>query len=159
MNLLASFERQHPTHLLFVSREGRGFRVSGGARVDLPVTSPLGKIFRTIVRAHRESPCRGLSVEEIFEAGWGRENVACDAVAGRVYCAISRLRRMGLGEVVTRTSTGYRLDSRCCVIEEGPLQRPPPPAPERDARLPRARTRQGGEGTRWVAAADLGAVL
>jgi hypothetical protein len=68
-------------------------------------------------------------VNEVFEAGWPGETAFPDALAGRVYSAISKLRRMELGEVITRTdAAGYRLDPRCCLIEEGPLmlRREPP---------------------------------
>ena len=62
---------------------------------------------------------RGLTVRQVFEAGWPGESALPDALAGRVYSAISKLRRMGLGEVLVRPEgEGYRLDRRCCLIEE-----------------------------------------
>ncbi|MBS2014755.1 MAG: hypothetical protein JST00_17840 [Deltaproteobacteria bacterium] len=107
-----------PSRSLFVGREGDAFTVSGQTRVDMSTKGPLRKIFRAIVRAHRDSPSRGLSVEEVFMVGWGLEIASPDAMAGRVYSAISKLRRLGLGEVLRRTEAGYQLDPRCCVIEE-----------------------------------------
>jgi hypothetical protein len=120
MKLLPSAS-QIPTRSLFVARDGEYFQVSSGKRVDLSTKGPLRRIFRAIVKAHRESPRRGLSVHEVFDAGWFGERAEPEALAGRVYSAISKLRRMGLGDVFTRTESGYQLDPRVCVIEERPI--------------------------------------
>jgi len=66
---------------------------------DLSTKGPLRRIFRAV-----------------------GERAAPDALAGRVYSAISRLKRMGLGDVLLRSDAGYLLDPRCCVIEERPIQ-------------------------------------
>ncbi len=96
--------------------------MSGRARVDLSTKGPLRRIFCAIVKAHRDGYRRGLSVNEVFEAGWPGETASPDALAGRVYSAISKLRRLELGDVIVRTdAAGYRLDPRSCLIEEGPL--------------------------------------
>ena len=110
-----------PTRSLFVARDGAYFSVSGAPRVDLTSKGPLRRIFRAIVQAHRDGPCRGLSISEVFDAGWFGERADADAAAGRVYSAISKLRHMGLADVLHRTGAGYQLDPRACVIEEGPL--------------------------------------
>jgi|GEM_PF-2497065 len=112
------FTSYAPTLSLFVSRDGAGFTREEGTRADLSTKGPLRRIFAVIVRAHRESPARGLSVREVFEAGWGSEVAHPDAMAGRVYSAMSKLRRLGLGDVLQRSEAGYHLDPRCCVIEE-----------------------------------------
>jgi hypothetical protein len=107
-----------PSRSIFVGRDGDAFTVSDSARVDMSTKGPLRRIFRAIVRTHRDSPNRGLSVEEVFMVGWGLEIATPDAMAGRVYSAISKLRRLGLGDVLRRTDAGYQLDPRCIVIEE-----------------------------------------
>lgn len=115
-----------PTRSLFVARDGAYFCVSGGPgeaspRVDLRTKGPLRRIFRAIVAAHRQSPRRGLTVGDVFDAGWFGERADAEAAAGRVYSAISKLKRMGLRDVIMRTEDGYQLDPRACVIEESPL--------------------------------------
>lgn len=120
MKLLPSASRI-PTRSLFIAREAEYFSVSGGPRIDLSTRGPLRRIFCAIVKAHRDAPRRGLTVNEIFDAGWFGEHAEPEALAGRVYSAISKLRRMGLGEVVMRSEAGYQLDPRCCVIEERPI--------------------------------------
>jgi hypothetical protein len=110
-----------PSRSLFVARDAYYFSVSGGARVDLSTKGPLRRIFRAIVQAHREQPRRSLSVNEVFDAGWFGEKAEPDALAGRVYSAISKLRRMGLSQVLVRGEAGYQLDPQVCVIEESPL--------------------------------------
>lgn len=121
LNTLLPAGNHVPTRALFVAREGAYFHVSGGARVDLQTKGPLRRVFRAIVKAHRDRSQRPLSVFEIFEAGWSGEKAAPEALAGRVYSAISKLRAMGLSEVLVRSATGYQLAPRVCVIEEGPL--------------------------------------
>lgn len=113
--------RHVPTRSLFVARDTAYFSVSGGERVDLRSKGPLRRIFSAIVKAHRDSPRNALSVNELFEAGWSGELAEPAALAGRVYSAISKLRRMGLADVLARTEAGYQLDPCCCVIEESPL--------------------------------------
>ena len=120
MKLLPSQSRL-PTRSLFVARDGNHFSVSGGARVDMSTKGPLRRIFLAIVKAHRESPSGGLTVGEVFDAGWFGEQAFPEAAAGRVYSAISKLKRMGLGDVLSRTEAGYQLDPCCCVIEERAL--------------------------------------
>lgn len=124
---LLPFARHIPTRTLFAARDGRYFSVSGQARVDLSTKGPLRRIFCAIVKAHREQPRRGLSVQEVFDAGWPGESATPDALAGRVYSAISKLRRMELGEVIIRSEVGYQLDPHCCLIEESLVLRRDPP--------------------------------
>lgn len=112
------FARYVPTGSLYVARDAESFSVSGAPRVDLKTKGPLRRIFQAIVQNHRVHPSCGLSVNEVFEAGWGDEVAEPEAMAGRVYSAISKLRRMGLSEVLRRAEAGYLLDPRCCVIEE-----------------------------------------
>lgn len=118
--------RHIPNSSLFVARDGDYFTVSGGARVDLSTKGPLRRIFKAIVKAHRDDPRRGLTVTEVFDAGWFGEVAEAEAASGRVYSAISKLRRMGLIDILARTDEGYRLDPRVCVIEERPLLRREP---------------------------------
>jgi hypothetical protein len=120
MKLLPSASRI-PTRTLFVARDGQYFTLSGGARVDLSTKGPLRRVFRAIVTAHRTCPGSALSIDGVFDAGWFGERATPEALAGRVYSAISKLRRMGLGDVLVRSDAGYLLDPRCCVIEERPI--------------------------------------
>jgi hypothetical protein len=110
-----------PTRSLFVAKDGVAFAVGGEARIDMSAKGPLRRILVAMVTAHRASPTRGLSVAEVFRAGWRDEVVTDpDVMSGRVYSAISKLKRLGLTSVLQRTEAGYQLDPRCCVIEEMP---------------------------------------
>lgn len=130
MKLLSSLS-QVPTRTLFLSRDGRFFSISGQARIDLGTKGPLRRILGALAKAHREGAWRGLSVDEVFKAGWPRETASRDERAGRVYTAISTLRRLMLEKLVIGTyAVGYRLDRRCCVIEEGPIRVGQEPATE-----------------------------
>jgi len=119
------FASHTPTFSLFVARDAMSFTLSGGARVDMSTKGPLRRVLHALVENHRVSPRRGMTVEEVFRAGWDDEDASPDAKAGRVYTAFSRLRRLGLADVIERTEAGYSLDPRCCVIGEcAPTARP-----------------------------------
>jgi hypothetical protein len=119
-----------PMRTLSVGRDVESFRVSGAPRVDLRTLGPLRRIVRLFVETHCESPGRCLSLDEIFDVAWfGEAAEACSITVrrGRVYPAISKLRRMGLASVLRSTDAGYRLDPHCCLITESALVSRPPP--------------------------------
>ncbi|MBS2018259.1 MAG: hypothetical protein JST00_35645 [Deltaproteobacteria bacterium] len=112
-----------PRSTLVVGRDATSFRVSGASNVDLRALGPLRRVFQRLVELHLTTPGRALSVDAIFEAGWpgeGRRETTLEARRGRAYTAISKLRRRGLGAVLVRVGTGYRIDPRTCVIAEAP---------------------------------------
>jgi hypothetical protein len=82
------------------------FETPEGERVDLRTRAALRRILAALVEA-RGGP--GLSMEQVFEAGWPGQSIAYDAAANRVYTSIAALRRMGLEGVLVRHDDGYRL--------------------------------------------------
>ena len=120
MNIIP-LHRSVTTRTLFIARETKYVRVSGGPAIYLAPGSPLRAVVRSLADLHRERPLGGLSVEELFDAAWPGKILGPHVSAGRVYHAICKLRRMGLGQVLSRADAGYRLDPRCCVIEESPV--------------------------------------
>lgn len=114
------------TSTLFVGREAESVLVSGGRRIDLRAHGPIRHVLQMLLDAHRLSPGRSCSLDEIFAAAWPSEQQMTREVRrNRVYTAISRLRTMGLGALLQRSVNGYYLDPTCCVIAEGA------PAPRR----------------------------
>jgi hypothetical protein len=123
MNILPSFEHRVSRSSLFIGHLVKYYRVSGGPPVALAQGSPLRGIVRSLADMHRESPHGSLSVRAVFDAGWPYERVDAQVLTGRVYCAIAKLRRGGLRELLIRTDSGYQLDPHCCVIEDMPFAR------------------------------------
>ncbi|MCB9678330.1 MAG: hypothetical protein H6737_24725 [Alphaproteobacteria bacterium] len=83
------------------------FETPAGEHVDLRTRAALRRILAALVDA-RGGP--GLSMEEVFEAGWPGQNIGYEAAANRVYTSIAALRKMGLGDVLVRHDDGYRLE-------------------------------------------------
>lgn len=80
-----------------------------GERIDLSRRVVLARVLGALVRAHGEEDGRLLAVEELFTAGWPGERALPDAAANRVYVAVSRLRKLGLGDALVGSRKGYRL--------------------------------------------------
>ena len=120
MNLLPWVEKL-PTSTLFVGREAESFHLPGGPRVDLRALGPDLLVFRLLLDAHRMSPGRPCSLDQIFAATWPDKQTTGESRRSRVYAVISRLRAMGLAPLLERSATGYHLEPTCCVIAEGAL--------------------------------------
>ncbi len=76
----------------------------------------LGRAHRRIVLAlvaQREAaPTVALTIWDLLEAGWPGERPLAEAGANRVYVALTRLRSLGLRDVVERFEDGYRIAPR-----------------------------------------------
>lgn len=76
----------------------------------------LGRAHRRIVLAlvaQREAaPSVPLTIWDLLEAGWPGERPLAEAGANRVYVALTRLRALGLRDVVERFEDGYRIAPR-----------------------------------------------
>lgn len=90
-------------------RGGRWFE-RGGKRVDLARRGAMRRVLGALVEARLDRPGEGLSVQEVFAAGWPDERAHPDAASARVYTAVRELRALGLGELLKRESEGYLLD-------------------------------------------------
>lgn len=73
----------------------------------------LGKAQRRIVKAlvdlHLQDPTATLTMWQVFEAGWPGERPIHEAGANRVYVTLTRIRQLGLRDVVDRFDDGYRI--------------------------------------------------
>lgn len=76
----------------------------------------LGRAHRRMILAlaerHEADAGAALTIWDLLEAGWPGERPLPEAGANRVYVALTRLRAMGLRDVVERFDDGYRLAPR-----------------------------------------------
>jgi hypothetical protein len=81
----------------------------------------LGRGMRRIVAAlvahHERAPGTPMAMWNLFEAGWPGEQPAFEVGANRVYVALTRLRAMGLRDIIERFEDGYRLAPNTLVVK------------------------------------------
>lgn len=88
-----------PEATWFATRDGARHRLGGAQR----------RILLALVERHRARPGAPLDVWELLEAGWPGESPSAEAGSNRVYVALTRLRGMGLRDLLERFEDGYRV--------------------------------------------------
>jgi hypothetical protein len=101
--------QQPPGPAISCEKSGRWFEVQG-PRAELARRGALRRILGALIEARLARPGAGLSVAQVFEAGWPGERARADAAATRVYTAVRELRALGLGELLRKEAEGYLLD-------------------------------------------------
>lgn len=95
-----------------VGPEAAFLRVPGAAPVDLRRRRAQRLLLKALVDHRLAAPGVGLSVEQLFEAGWPGDRALPSAASARVYVAIRTLRSFGLNDLLLRQDDGYLLDPR-----------------------------------------------
>ena len=93
-----------------VGPEARWLKTPAGERIDLSRRRAPRLVLAALLDAAAD-PHRRLDVDELFAAGWPGEKALPKAAAGRVYAALSTLRRLGLEPLIVRDDAGWRIDS------------------------------------------------
>jgi len=91
---------------------GAWFRVPGGERVDLSRRRSLRLVLLALAKHRHDAPGQPLAVEALVKLGWPGERMMPKSGAMRAYASITRLRKLGLSELLISRSTGYLLDPR-----------------------------------------------
>ncbi len=102
--LLLTDDQECPEGLR-VHAGGRWFEADGLLH-DIAPRPALRRILRALA-SHQGGPA--LDVAALFEAGWPGERIRLQSRHARVHTAIWQLRRLGLGNALTRHEDGYRL--------------------------------------------------
>lgn len=80
-----------------------------GVQVTLAVGSPQRAVLNALLDAHQRHPGKAMSVDELIDAAWPGEALVGDSGPNRLRVAVSRLRKLGLGEIVVSHPGGYAL--------------------------------------------------
>lgn len=75
----------------------------------------MRKVVDALVQLRRAKPGVAMSVDEVYAIGWASrraDDADADARSRRVYTMMSRLRRMGMQDVVVTDEVGYLIDPR-----------------------------------------------
>ena len=104
------------TDALHVGPSGTWFRPPHGASIDLGKRRSLRLVLCALVQHRNDAPGQPLSVESLVKLGWPGERMQSKSGAMRAYTSITRLRKLGLSEVLVSRGTGYLLDPRVDVV-------------------------------------------
>lgn len=110
-----------PIAQLYVARGAEIVVVSGRAAIKLRGREAMRKVVDALVQLRRSNPGIAMTVDEVYAIGWASktDDATAEARSRRVYTMMSRLRRMGLQDVVITDDTGYRIDPRWQVEQIG----------------------------------------
>ena len=93
---------------LSVSEDVRAFEVTG-TNATLASGSPQRAVLRSLLEAHDRQPGTPMSTDELIAAAWPGETLVGDSGPNRLRVAISRLRKLGLGDLIVSHPGGYAL--------------------------------------------------
>ncbi|HJL17908.1 MAG TPA: hypothetical protein RMH99_19745 [Sandaracinaceae bacterium LLY-WYZ-13_1] len=92
-------------------------RTPHGAELDLARRPVLRRVFEALIAARRRRRGAGLDVHQLFAAAWPGERALPEAAANRVYVAVARLRKLGLGDTLRTGPDGFYLDPAVALLE------------------------------------------
>jgi hypothetical protein len=92
-----------------VSRSGAWFARGEGPPVSLGAQELPKRFLLALLRAHRQAPREGLSIEELFSIGWPGEKASAGSVEERVRAVVKRLRRAGFEGLLEAHGGKFRL--------------------------------------------------
>jgi len=95
--------------VLVLQAGGRWFEVGDGPRVACGRRPVMRRMLLALARAHRESPGRAIGADELLASTWPGEKMAAESARLRLHVMVSRLRDLGLQELLETTDEGYRL--------------------------------------------------
>jgi predicted ATPase len=93
-----------------VGPEARWLEPPQGERVDLMRHGSLRRVLDALTERRLARPGEALSADALLDTAWPGEKILHDAGMLRVYTAIRRLRKLGLGSMVITRDDGYLLD-------------------------------------------------
>ncbi len=101
---------------LQLQSDGGAFRWNGGVAVSIARRSALKRILCALADCHEEQPGTGLDLDALFEVGWPGEKASFESSQARVYNTISRLRKLGLSDVLAHNGDGYAYRSDLVLV-------------------------------------------
>lgn len=94
---------------LVIAAGARTILLPSGDRVDLARHAALRRIVLALASRRRDGIATGLTTDELLACGWPGERVDPFAGSARVRVALSRLRTLGLRDLLVRADDGYVL--------------------------------------------------
>jgi predicted ATPase len=106
------------SNAILVGPDAHWFRPPGGERVVMTRKRVLRHLLIRLIDAHRNSPGIHVEVEDLFESAWPEElAIRHDSKANRLRVSMTRLRGLGLDEVLLQRYDGYLLNPAAVIKE------------------------------------------
>jgi predicted ATPase len=99
-----------PGHVLLLDASGRWFEPPGGTRVTCSRRPVMRRLLLALAERRRDAPGRCLSTDELLALGWPGEQMLPPSGRLRLHVMLSRMRDLGLREVLQTADEGYRVD-------------------------------------------------
>lgn len=94
---------------------GAWFSVGGGQRIACAKRPTMKRMLMALVKAHVSRPGDAIDRAGLLDAGWPGERMMARAAQRRLEVMISRMRELGLRDVLETTDGGYRIVPSCRV--------------------------------------------
>jgi ATP/maltotriose-dependent transcriptional regulator MalT len=124
LQALVESPRDRASPRLVLGPEGRWYRVGEHPIVVCERRPVMRRILLALAEAWTVRTGTSLSKEELRRAGWPGERMREASAQRRLEVMISRMRQLGLRDVLETTELGYRLRPDCEVLNDG--RRKPP---------------------------------
>jgi hypothetical protein len=102
---------------LVVGDAAAWFRPPHGDPVNLGKRAALRHLLTRLIAERRVAPGSGIQASELIEAGWPGERIQAEAALNRLHVAIATLRKLGLRNILVKSTDGYRLDEAIAFAE------------------------------------------
>ena len=96
--------------VIAIGPECRWFQVSGHERIHIGRRKLLRRLLARLVEHRTTTPNDPIGVAELIEHCWPNEALVKGSGTNRVYVAVSKLRKMGLSDILLTRGDGYLLD-------------------------------------------------
>lgn len=90
----------------------------GAATLELGRSPLLRRLLQALIESHRRRPGTSVSVEALLEIGWPGDRSTREALENRLRVALSKLRRLGLADVITHGDEGYAIDASISIFDD-----------------------------------------
>ncbi|NUP05766.1 MAG: AAA family ATPase [Polyangiaceae bacterium] len=109
-----------PIPALVVGPEARWFGLRDSTVVHLPRSRALRLVLFALARNRIHRPGAALSTQQLIVEGWPGERIHPKAAANRLYVTLTKLRRLGLADILQSRDDGFLLDPNHLVLEAAP---------------------------------------
>lgn len=116
---LESLLVRSPGPALCVGEDAAWFRAPGAEPQSLDRYASARRLLHALTEARLARPGGGLSLDDLFQAGWPDERIQATSARNRVHVALNKLRALGLKPHLLRGDGGYLLDPELPVLVVG----------------------------------------